>query len=122
MVGGILQSHSSAKHGAIVIDFIPLLWKAARIKFVIVVDCVGRSTDVPLNNLPQITVRPNIGIFLHIVSFLGWLGFYMKVSGVFFLIFSPNWSYLKYGNSVPRNRRFFGPALFFLHFLNIFRI
>ena len=67
----------------------------ARIKFVIVVDFVGRSTDVPLNNLPQITVRPNIGIFLHIVSFLGWVGFYMKVSGVFFLIFSPNWSNLK---------------------------
>ena len=25
----VLQSHSSAKHGAIVIDFIPLLWRKA---------------------------------------------------------------------------------------------
>ena len=30
----------------------------ARIKFVIVVDCVNQSTKVPLNSLPQITVRP----------------------------------------------------------------
>ena len=47
----------------------------------------------------------------------------MKVSGVFLLIFSSNWSNLKYGNSVPRNRRFCGPAMILFNFLEyIFEI
>ena len=39
------------------------------IKFVIVVDCVNQLTNVPLNSLPQITVRPITRIFHHIVRF-----------------------------------------------------
>ena len=58
----VLQSHSSAKHGAIVIDFIPLLWRKAIVYGDKNLVNVGWTLILPMGQLIGFCLTPRSGV------------------------------------------------------------
>ena len=58
----VLQSHSIAKHGAIVIDFIPLLWRKAIVYGDKNLVNVGWTLILPMGQLMWFCLTPRSGV------------------------------------------------------------